>query len=611
MRSAEGELDGQVLAERRLIRSLFEYRDAMLKAMIIGLALVLAWWTWASWGDIQIDCGRELYVPMEILRGRLLYRDIWYPYGPLMPYIEAALLATFGPHLLVFYAFGLITTIGCALLLYRIGAMLQQPVVGFTAALGLLLQGFAPNFMNFIFPYSYAASFALFLALLCALLVLRHIVHGGSSALVIAGVAAGLTLLCKPEIGEACYAILAGAALLDALAQRSAIVLIRKAVTSFPGLIIAAAIYAWFVLNLSPALVLENWIGPPGPYFFRRQGRYLYGNAGFRFDPIEVGILVAAAMLSVGLWYGIARALRSRSGRMWLAAGVGLQISLARVIPPFTGRLPFGAQLLGLLQSMLFYPKSMFFIGLMAWLAAIYRLVESPRDRLALALAAYHLFAISCALRVFTQIVPFGYAIFYAPPLFLSFLLCLAEVVDHADVAVNANRPNAVNVIMTAEVLMLLFILFPGPSERTAKFTTSWGSIYVTPEEARVGRQITEFILNQKQERQRVVVLPEGPMFYAITETEAPDRWYTFLPGFRSPDQQRDYVSDLRRANPKYVVLTDRSFQEYGTPRFGVDFDQIVYRWILSHYHVINEFGQFEAGGGSGGLAALVYERND
>ncbi len=38
------------------------------------------------WGDFQIDNGRELYVPVSILHGKLLYRDIWYMYGPLAPY---------------------------------------------------------------------------------------------------------------------------------------------------------------------------------------------------------------------------------------------------------------------------------------------------------------------------------------------------------------------------------------------------------------------------------------------------------------------------------------------------------------------------------------------
>src|SRR5208282_2351240 len=87
-----------------------QWPDAAARTAIIAVALVLACLTWAHWGDLQTDCGRELYVPLEILRGKLLYRDVWYPYGPLAPYVEAALVAIFGQHLTAFYLFGLAIT---------------------------------------------------------------------------------------------------------------------------------------------------------------------------------------------------------------------------------------------------------------------------------------------------------------------------------------------------------------------------------------------------------------------------------------------------------------------------------------------------------------------
>ena len=56
------------------------------RAAIILIASGMAWYTWGHWGDFQIDNGRELYVPVSIVHGKLLYRDICYMYGPLAPY---------------------------------------------------------------------------------------------------------------------------------------------------------------------------------------------------------------------------------------------------------------------------------------------------------------------------------------------------------------------------------------------------------------------------------------------------------------------------------------------------------------------------------------------
>src|SRR5690242_2585043 len=68
-----------------------EWTDAAARALIVVVAAVLAWYTWAHWGDFEVDCGRELYVPAEILRGKLIYRDFFYSYGPLAPYLCALL----------------------------------------------------------------------------------------------------------------------------------------------------------------------------------------------------------------------------------------------------------------------------------------------------------------------------------------------------------------------------------------------------------------------------------------------------------------------------------------------------------------------------------------
>src|SRR5229473_4248814 len=115
--------------------------NAMARGVVVVLALISAWLTWGHWGDIQIDCGRELYVPVQILRGKLLYRDLWYPYGPLEPYLAAALLWVFGQHLNVFYLFGLTLATACALLSFDIGKMLAGRAVGLTAAVAVLIQG--------------------------------------------------------------------------------------------------------------------------------------------------------------------------------------------------------------------------------------------------------------------------------------------------------------------------------------------------------------------------------------------------------------------------------------------------------------------------------------
>src|SRR5215831_4354737 len=55
-------------------------------AALILLWILKIWSTWANWGTLDIDCGREMYVPKVLAEGKVLYRDIWYLYGPVAPY---------------------------------------------------------------------------------------------------------------------------------------------------------------------------------------------------------------------------------------------------------------------------------------------------------------------------------------------------------------------------------------------------------------------------------------------------------------------------------------------------------------------------------------------
>src|SRR5258708_16616853 len=138
------------------------------RAVIVSVAGALAWYTWGHWGDFQIDNGRELYVPAEILKGKLLFRDLWYMYGPLAPYLKALLFRIFGVHLTVLFIFGLTLTIVAALVTFEIARQFHLGLVtSMVPSLFFLVEAFYPFIGIFVVPYSYASSLPSFLGLAC------------------------------------------------------------------------------------------------------------------------------------------------------------------------------------------------------------------------------------------------------------------------------------------------------------------------------------------------------------------------------------------------------------------------------------------------------------
>jgi hypothetical protein len=575
-----------------------EWTDAALRGLIVFVAMVLAWYTWAHWGNFQVDCGRELYVPLEILRGKLIYRDIFYPYGPLAPYAGALLIALFGPHLVVFYLFGIAVAIGCAILLFEIGTILEGRAAGLTAALALLLVGFAPDLSNYVFPYSYGATIGLALSLLCALFAIRHLFDRGRYNLLRAGLAASLAMLSKQEFGAACYLMLGFVLVAEAIRQRSARPLLLGISASAPGVALWVAIYGWFFWTLTPAYMVDaNWIGMPGTYSQRTYGAHLYVLMGQRFVPREMAALGLNGVITLGMWFLLAKASR---GPRNLALAIMVAIAVATRLGP-----------LDLVRTLPVFPRGMFFIGIGFVGYGIYKLNQS-NDRRHLAEAAFGIFALVPAVRVFASIVPSGYSIYCAMPLFLVFVIAMSRCIKAATPALSIDRQQGLlNYLLAAEVAMLAIISVPPqPGHRLATLETSWGAIRLEPEEASVAQQILVFIGKQKRQGRQVAVLPEALILYALTGTEAPSRWYTLLPGLISPAQEDVYIADLNRASPHYILLTARRTTEYGADFFGIDYDQKIYHWIESNYRVVGEFGRFRRNESRSILAALLYEKD-
>jgi 4-amino-4-deoxy-L-arabinose transferase-like glycosyltransferase len=589
-----------------LIGLLQKSPDATARVVIFGTSLVLAWHSWARWGNFQIDCGRELYIPTQILQGKMLYGDLWFPHGPLASYVEAALLGLFGHHLYVLYLFGICLSVTCALLLFQIGARIDERAAALTAALVLLFEGFEPSLFSYIFPYAYTAPLGLLLGLTCLWFTIRDILGTRSHNLMAAGIAAGLAILCKQEIGVACYGMLAFVLLMKAGPRVSIRSILRDAVEFVPGVALWASIYGWFFWKFTPGFILfDNWQFFPGSYFMRTSGAAYSAKLGFRLIPSEIVLLVLDAVLAVALWYAIARLSRRLVWR-WLLVLISLAVVAGTALVRYSA---FAMHAVVPIWALLVFPPGMFFIGIGFLIVSLFKLYRAPTERKLLTEAALAFFALVLSVRILAKVEPIGYAIYYDMPLVLVFLVAIVRCARAATSSLSVEHSRKlVTSLLAFEVTVLATVLVPIENAKTVKLETSWGGIYLAPADASVARQIIDFTLAQKEAGHRVVVLPEGHMIYALTGTEAPSRWETIIPGILSPSQEKQYIADLTHADVDYIVLTNRKTAEYGAPYFGIDYNRKIYGWIETNYRVAGQFGQFHRDE-SQGWAALLYER--
>jgi hypothetical protein len=589
------------------------------RCVIISTGGALAWYTWGHWGDFQVDSGRELYVPAAILKGQLLFRDLWYMYGPLAPYVKALLFWIFGVHLTVLYIFGLLLTVYAALITFEVaGQMNLEMPVRIVPSLFLLTEAFYPCIRNFVFPYSYAASLGSCLGLMCLYFVLRYASTRRTRDLGLAALIASLVILTKQEFGVACLALLGFEVV--ASFHGSLRELVKNVGLCLAGLSPALAVYAWFVWKLSARIVFfENWISTPGTYFMRTFGKRTMAHQGFRFVPAELLEVAEYALLALALWYVLAflnasviRKLALKSRPLMLVPVLLSMLPLGIISFVFFRHAPSGmvvdtrvfarsvweqpACFLFTSLSQAILPSGLFLLVLFFLVRAIVNLRSASSNSLAVQEICLGIYAALVGVRQMMELQPSLYegGVFFNVPAFMIFVILVDRTIRWASRSLNANNRSFVAGSMLVLESVFLFFLFPArPGVLPARLSTDYGTFYTKPDIAVLFPQIISFMKTHTENGKDILVVPEPPSLYVFAGMEAPSRWYSLVQGYVPPPQEREYINEIKSNYVKYVLIGNREeWAGYATSGFGENgYNHEIYRWIMANYERVGQFG--------------------
>jgi len=561
---------------------------------ILAVFAVLTIYTWAHWGDVDVDSGREMYVPAALARGKVLYRDLWYPYGPLAPYLLAGLFRWFGASLYTLYAFGLTTTLGFALLLFEVSRRFLPPAPAFLVSFCALMQGLQADIFDYVVPYSYSATVGSLIGMACLYFVLRSLFAVSRLSLFTAGWCAGLALMCKPEFGFACYATLVFAVIASPRVASQTRPTLRNALLCVPGLGAGLIAYVWMGIQYgAPMLLMEGAFRSQTRYFMQAYGAQWIADHGLRLRPAEILHSVALVGLSLLVWYGIVHFVRWATRRRWVfwcLIGSGFLAAAARAM-----KLPFAVALYTYWHASEFvvFPSGMFWLacGVFFWAT---RAFLRQGDAASLGTAIISVYAMTAGIRVMAEVMPRDYAIFYNSALFLLFVMTLVRVIGRAAAAWLPAAKGRLNLSLAClHAVWLGLLIAPYPKSLPSKLATSRGVIYTRPAEAQLFPRIISFIDGRKAEGRTVMVLPEVTSLYFFTGTDAPTRWYYLHPGVLAPDEEDECIAQIERQKVDFILLSNRRTAEYGSNYFGLDYNQRLYRWIGTNYEVVGQFGEF------------------
>ena len=212
-----------------LDRSLARAKPALASlgaALFVATAFVgYAWLSWRRLGSLIVDGGKELEVPRRVLEGAALYRDVFWNWGPLAPWLNAALYRAFGVHSDTEMWAGLVTAAVACLGLYLLARRFVGPFTSaWVATTFLTVSAFAQRIpvaiFNFVAPFNFSATYGITLAIWSVLLLLHHARSGKPTTLAASAALAGLVALTKMETTFA-VAVAHGAFLVTVLPRPS------------------------------------------------------------------------------------------------------------------------------------------------------------------------------------------------------------------------------------------------------------------------------------------------------------------------------------------------------------------------------------------------------
>jgi hypothetical protein len=581
------------------------------RAAIVGFAVALAWRTWGHWGDFQIDNGRELYVPAEILKGKLLFRDLWYMYGPLAPYLKAFLFWIFGVKLNVLYSFGLAMAIGSAVIMFDITRRFGLGIAGsMVPSVFFLIESFYPTIRNFVYPYSYASSLAAFLGIACLFFVMRHAIDGRASDLVYASLLTSLVILTKQEFGVSCMVLVGFGIAARYWSRRSSGELWRDIGIFSAGLLPAAAGYGWLVWKMSARLIFfENWISTPGTYFMRTFGKITIPQQGLRFVPAELLLCNEFTALGIAIWALLACLAVAAIKKLQLHSRWSIALTVFAVLAPLWAAAiafrtlypwgiiilskPWGNEVMPMTEPII--PHGLFFLAFGFIIYALRKLVKEPRNQMAVLEAALGIYGCLVGLRVMMKLRPtlFDCTVFFNGPVFIVYIILLYRILRWACRSLDKKRSDAaITSMFAAEAISLVLLLFPRPAMLPVKLTTNVGSFYTKPDAAILFPQIISFMKSHTVNKKDILVLPEPPSLYVYAGMDAPSRMYSLVPGYLGPDQEPDYINQLKDSQVRYVLIVNRILTEYHVHGFANGgYNVPVYNWIMDNYVKVGQFG--------------------
>ena len=594
-------------------------------AVAIAFVAMLAV-SWRRWTSPIADSGREMDLPLRLLQGEWLYRDVHHIYPPFAPYLNALLYGIFGVHLDVLHAAGIVCSAIITALCYRIARRLLGPAEAAIATIAVVVFCIFKPAGNLIQPYAFAALYACVCSLGALLLTLRHAENQRSRELIFAGLLIGLAAITKQEFALAAAATVTASLVYQHLSKlKSNLSNLKRLISdllfaALPAVLVALPVYGWLFAKLGWQMLVEDchlfYTHLPASLVFYNAQR-----TGLDRPVLSLAqMLGAAAVASAALSFVVMLGDRRRKVLKWSASALVLSFAAIAVIKLIVGKQWDGSPLRAL---------PILLVAIIA--LALWKIWQSneagniqnspPKiQHLALFVIAVYSFAILArvALRV-----PSGGAFggFFLPTSLILFCYLFWRILPNAIERWTEDEASVRRTLLFGRALLVVTIL-AGAVTFGIRYRKNF-SVELHAERGHLfapgitGQEISEalnFIRTSTEPGESIAILPEGSDLAFLTGRRMPLRHQILIPGLMSQQDEQEAIRHLQNDRVRYILIVNRPMREFGQEAFGRDFYTQLGGWIEANYRLVRICGSTRSGNpqiGDSGFFIKILKRLD
>ena len=551
--------------------------------------------SWRRWASPIIDSGRELDLPLRLLRGEMLYRDVHYLYPPLPPYLNSFLYRFFSVHLDVLQVAGIFCALLVVAISYRIARRVLPPWESGLAALTIIIFSVFKPAGNLIFPYAFAALYGMVFSLAALLFTLRYAENRQRRELIAAGTLIGLAAVSKLEFSFAA-AVTVAATLIYLHRSRIRELFSDAVYSAVPVAAIAIPVYGYFFYQVSPSTLIEDC-----HLFYTHlpQSLVIYNSQRTGLDKplsslaqmlggVAVGISTMSAVTLASLWKTARQSdigLTGRARRVLLGSGIAFGAAFAIILITRSAQHTNwdGSPLRAL---------PLFLLGLIV--------INWCRERSgSLSLFIISFYSLAILARVALR-VPSGGAFgsFFLPTSLILIVYLLTSFLPNligkwTDYLYTGEFARKVGHVLLLILVVISIVVFSVRYRRNYSFqvNTARGSFYTRPDVGIAMQQAIDYLISRTNRDEAIAVFPEGSDLAFLSDRRMILRYPILHPDFMNEQGERAAIDHLQRSNVRHILIVNRSMTEFGAKVFGRDYNPLLGNWIDRNYQLVKVCG--------------------